>query len=261
MSIDLFYRQYGNPNAPVMVILHGQLGSSRNWTSLAKVLGEYFNVYTLDLRNHGDSSHHPQMDYLSLEEDLLRFADKHHIPSMILVGHSLGGKTAMGFACHHSDYVERLAILDISPKVYNPHHEDIFAGMSAVDLNRLTSRQEADEILKEHIPNIGMRQFVLTNLVRTPEDKFEWQVNLEALIQNKNIVTLNPLKPKDRYEGPTLFIRGEESSFMEDADEATIKQHFPHSSIANFPKVGHNVHIENKELFLRTLLEFCDASY
>jgi esterase len=257
MSVDLFYRQYGNPTTPTMVVLHGQLGSSRNWVSLAKTLGEHFNVYTLDLRNHGDSAHHPHMDYQSLEEDLLHFVQKHNLNSIILVGHSLGGKTAMGFACHYPEYVDRLAVLDIAPKIYDPHHEDVFAGMMAIDLEKLTSRQEADDILKEYIPNVDMRQFVLTNLVRTPEGKFRWQVNLESLIQNKHIVTLSPLSSEDRYYGPTLFIRGGESPFMEDADEAMIKEYFPHAEIVTFPGIGHNVHIEDKELFLGALLDFC----
>lgn len=260
MPLDLVFKEYGEVTNEPMVIMHGQLGSSRNWTTLAKALSENFRVITVDLRNHGESPHDPDMSYSSLVGDLLKLVERLKLGPVTLVGHSLGGKTAMAFACRYPMKVRRLVVLDISPKTYEPHFDQVYEGLTAINLNTIHSRQEADQFLQNYIHDANLRQFVLTNLVRDAEGNLHWQMNTEAIIANKYIVTQNPLGASSEYRGPTLFIRGGASEFMTDEDYPIITKHFPRAKIINFEGIGHNVHTEAKEQFLSTLRQFCQES-
>ena len=254
-QLTLNYQYFGGEGHSPMVILHGLLGSSRNWTTVARELAKEFEVFALDLRNHGQSPHASEMDYLALAGDVLAFLDANQLEMVTLLGHSMGGKTAMRLAVDHPNRVETLIVADISPKPYAAHHRIEMGAMQAMPLDLLKSRKEAETHLERFgVDEWAHRQFLLTNLVRDAETKaFKWQINVPGIDRNMEHVALSPLAENERYEGPTLFIRGEKSKFMTDADTATIQSHFPYSRVTQVSDAGHNVHVENKAGFLEAV--------
>lgn len=157
--MKLFFREYGQGQP--LIILHGLFGSSDNWLTQAKLFSPSYKVYTIDQRNHGLSGHDPTFDYQSMVTDLLEFLDDHHIDHPVLIGHSMGGKTAMNFALTHGEKVDKLIVVDISPRAYDLEHYTIAEGLKAIPINSITSRNEADEILSQHVPEKDVRQFLL----------------------------------------------------------------------------------------------------
>ncbi|MGJ3243852.1 MAG: alpha/beta fold hydrolase [Opitutales bacterium] len=255
-SVSLNYRYFGGEGRPPLVILHGLLGSSRNWTTTARDLADHFEVFALDLRNHGDSPHAAEMSYDALVADLVDWLDARDLDEIRLMGHSLGGKVAMLFACRFAQRVDHLYIADIAPKPYEPHHRRELDVMTGIDLRALADRKAADAALaREGIDDWAMRQFLLTNLQRDKrEGGFRWQVNLPVLRKQLPHLADNPLGDEDRFPGPTLFIRGDKSDFIEDTDTTGIQHHFPRSRIAVLENCGHNVHVERREAFVEAVL-------
>ena len=254
MALSLHSLRLKNPGAPVFVILHGLLGSSRNWMSIGKGLQGDFDVHALDLRNHGSSPHSESMDWMEMVADLKTFLDRNGIGKIMLMGHSLGGKLAMRFACEYSHMVEKLVIVDIAAKTYPPHHEAEFLAMKSIHVDRLASRAEAEQFLESLVPNWAMRRFLLTNLVRDPiAGTFKWQINLEYLHSSLSCICRNPLRETDRYEGPVLLMRGGASNFIEDEDVREMIHYFPRLFEMVIPEVGHNVHAEDRRGFLEIL--------
>lgn len=245
--------RFPNESAPPLIILHGLLGSSKNWTTIGRHLQSQYDVHLLDLRNHGASFHANSMRWSELVADVLRYIDDKNLAKIYLIGHSLGGKLAMTFACEQADRVQHLVVVDIAAKDYSPHFDSVFRAMKRLNLSELSQRKEADTILQEWIPNWAMRQFVLTNLVRT-EAGFEWQVNLEVLHASLPVIRKNSLLPAQRFFGPALLIRGENSDFVEDSDVKRMRLHFPDLNCETIEKASHNVHVENRAAFLQTLI-------
>lgn len=256
MTVPLAFRQFGKQEHPPIVILHGLLGSSRNWTSIAKALGSYFSVYAIDLRNHGRSPHDTKMSFEVMEKDLLAWIDNEGFKSITLLGHSMGGKVSMAMACHYPERVKRLIIVDIAPKIYTALFLPEMEAMAKMDLNTIKNRSEADHILAETVKDWPLRQFLLTNLERHSDGKFRWQVNLSVLIQSLLEIKANPLQTHEYWEGDTLFVKGEKSTFIQEEDKTLIHQHFPNSHMEILPESGHNPHIDNKNGFLETLSTF-----
>lgn len=242
-----------NESAPPLIILHGLLGSSKNWTTIGRYLQSQYDVHLLDLRNHGASFHASSMRWSELVADVLRYIDHKDLAKVHLIGHSLGGKLAMKFACEQADRVRYLVVVDIVAKDYSPHFDAVFRAMKSLILSGLSQRKEADEILQKWIPDWAMRQFVLTNLVRT-EAGFEWQVNLEVLHDSLPLIRKNSLLQAQRYLGPSLLIRGQHSDFVQDQDITSMRLHFPHLKCETIEKAHHNVHVENRSAFLNTLI-------
>jgi pimeloyl-ACP methyl ester carboxylesterase len=245
---------FPNESAPPLIILHGLLGSSKNWTTIGRHLQSHYDVYLLDLRNHGGSFHASSMRWSELVADVLRYIDDKGLAKISLIGHSLGGKLAMKFACEQVKRVQHLVVVDIAAKDYSPHFDEIFRAMKNLNLSGLRQRKEADIILQEWIPNWAMRQFVLTNLVRTKAG-FEWQVNLEVLHASLPVIRKNSLLQVQHYTGPSLLIRGEHSDFVEESDLKRMRLHFPKLQCETIEKASHNVHVENRSAFLKTLIK------
>lgn len=245
--------RFPNESAPPLIILHGLLGSSKNWTTIGRHLQSQYDVHLLDLRNHGASFHANSMRWSELVADVLRYIDDKNLAKIYLIGHSLGGKLAMTFACEQADRVQHLVVVDIAAKDYSPHLDAVFRAMKRLNLSELSQRKEADTILQEWIPDWAMRQFVLTNLIRT-EAGFEWQVNLEVLHASLPVIRKNSLLPAQRFFGPALLIRGEDSDFVEDSDVKRMRLHFPDLKCETIEKASHNVHVENRAAFLKTLI-------
>jgi len=254
MVADLHSLRFENPGAPALVILHGLLGSSRNWTTVGRSLRERFDVHALDLRNHGESPHVDSMRWSELCGDLEAYLERHHLGEIVLMGHSLGGKIAMRFACQNPEVIRRLVIVDIAAKAYPPYHDNEFRAMKRIPVAELASRKEAEELLEPMVPEWAMRQFLLTNLVRDEATAaFRWQANLEALHASLPHIRQNSLLETDRYHGPTLLMRGANSDFIEDGDVEDMWHWFPHLREEVVSKAGHNVHVENRKGFLEVL--------
>jgi len=257
MPVTLNSLRYENPNAPAMVILHGLLGSSRNWTTIGRALQERYDVHILDLRNHGSSPHSETMRWAELIDDLSAYLETNGLNDIVLMGHSLGGKISMRFAALFPDMVSKLIVVDIAAKAYPPHLDLEFRAMKSIDLCELGNRKEAEKALEPLIDDWAHRQFLLTNLVRDKETGgFRWQVNVEALPANLPHMRMNPLLQEDRFEGPTLLVRGGDSWFIEDGDADEMLHWFPQLQEVTMPGVGHNVHVEDRKGFLKVLSDW-----
>jgi esterase len=251
----LFHRDLGGEGKPPLVILHGLLGSSRNWQTAGADLAEKFHVYTIDLRNHGRSPHAEEMTYGAMREDVLAWLDAQSIGKATFLGHSLGGKVAMLLACRHPERVTRLIVVDIAPKAYAlPAHHEEFTAMNELDLGRLASRADAERQFEMRVPKWAMRKFLVTNLERDEGGRWRWQINLPALTRSLPEIEKNPLAPGDRYAGPTLFILGGKSRFVEAQDHEKICQYFPAARIETIAEAGHNPHMDERKIFVRTVL-------
>ena len=256
MPLTLNALRFANAGAPEVVILHGLLGASRNWVTVGRALARDFDVHVPDLRNHGESPHADSMRWSELLGDLEHYLDAHAIGRPVLVGHSLGGKIAMRYACERPDRVAKLVIVDIAAKAYPPYHDRKFRAMKRIPVAELGSRREADELLAETVEDWAMRQFLLTNLVRDRgSGAFRWQIALEALHASLPVIRQNSLEPHHRYPGAALLVRGETSDFVADGDAAEMRGWLPRLRESTVPGAGHNVHVENREGFLRALGE------
>lgn len=255
-SFPLPYSEILGDGETPFVLMHGLLGSSRNWRSVAKEIGGNFQVHSLDLRNHGNSFHDQEASILAMSNDLLRYAEHHDLPKFVLCGHSLGGKVAMRFACDYPDRLHSLVVADIAPRDYpREHHTPTLDALLSIDLGELSSRKQADEQLADLIPNWAFRQFLLTNLTQH-EDAFTWKANIQVLRDSIGQLSSNPLTKPDCFHGPTLFIRGGKSGYLRSEHKPEILDHFPAAELAVLPNAGHDVHVEDRSGFLSALDKF-----
>jgi pimeloyl-ACP methyl ester carboxylesterase len=247
----LFHRDLGGAGRPPLVILHGLLGSSRNWQTAGRDLAGKYHVFALDLRNHGGSPHADTMDYAFMAADAIAWLDAQGLARVTLMGHSMGGKVAMLLACRHPERVERLIVVDIAPKDYYwVAHRAEFAAMNELDLAHLQSRAEAELRFEARVDDWAMRKFLATNLERLPAGGWAWQINLPVLTAALPALEKNPLAPDDRFAGPTLFIAGGKSRYVSSADWAATAEHFPSAQLEIIAESGHNPHMETRAAFV-----------
>ena len=239
-----------------LLILHGFLGMSDNWKTLAtQYVQAGFNVHLLDLRNHGRSFHSDEFDYDLMVRDVLDYCENHNLKKIALLGHSMGGKVAMLFAAKFPEKVAKLIIADIGPKYYPPHHQTILQGLNAVDFSKNPSRNQVEEILSTFIPDFGTRQFLMKNLYWKSPEELAFRFNLEVV--TKKVSQIGAALPENLiFNKPTLFIRGGNSNYILDDDFPLIITHFPNVSIKTIPGVGHWLHAEKPKEFLELTLEF-----
>ena len=263
LVVQLFHRDLGGAGHPPLVILHGMLGSSRNWqTAGADLAGStgsrqavHFHVLAPDLRNHGRSPHADEMTYGAMLVDVLGWLDAQGITKATFVGHSMGGKVAMLLACRHPERVERLVVVDIAPKDYSwPAHRTNFAAMNELDLRSVHSRAEAELRLEARVSNWAMRKFLVTNLERDDGGQWAWQINLPVITAALPTLEKNPLAAGDRFAGPALFIAGGKSRYIEAGDHPAIHAHFPAAHIEVIAESGHNPHLEARPAFVALVL-------
>ncbi|HEX3730883.1 MAG TPA: alpha/beta fold hydrolase [Opitutaceae bacterium] len=255
--MELNHRDLGGEGKPPLVILHGILGSSRNWQTAGRDLAERHHVLALDLRNHGASPHAAEAGYEAMAGDVLAWLEARRLPRIALLGHSMGGKVAMLLACRRPGLVERLVVVDIAPKSYagaGRHRE--FAAMNALDLSQLRSRADAERRLEAAEPDWAMRKFLTTNLDRDESGRWRWTVNLPALTAALGELEGNPLGTGDRYLGPALFILGGRSRHVAPGEHGLITAHFPSARIETIAESGHNPHMEAREAFGRAVAPF-----
>ncbi|MEE3147822.1 MAG: alpha/beta fold hydrolase [Bacteroidota bacterium] len=240
------------------VILHGFLGMGDNWKTLANQFAEAgYQMHLVDQRNHGRSFHSETFNYEVLAEDLKNYCQEHDLKDIVLLGHSMGGKTAMLFAMRYPEYINKLIIADIAPKYYAPHHQQILKGLTALSENHeaRTSRGNADDFLKEYISDWGTRQFLLKNLYWQKDKTLALRVNLPVLKREVEAIG-EGLPTQTVYEGATLFLNGLKSDYITEDDKPLIKAHFPAAEIIGIEKAGHWLHAENPKDFYAEVMKF-----
>jgi len=239
-----------------LIILHGFLGMGDNWKTLGKQFSESnLEVHLVDQRNHGRSFHSNDFDYDVMAEDLKEYCNEKKLSSVVLMGHSMGGKTAMLFASKHPEFVKQLIIADISPRYYPVHHDAILKGLSNLDFNEIKSRTQAEKALANYVPEIGTRMFLLKNLYWVRKGKLALRMNLEALKTNVSEVG-EALPNHSTFNKATLFLRGDKSEYIGESDEAVIHRHFPNSEIKTIANAGHWLHAENPDDFYDAVIQF-----
>lgn len=238
------------------IILHGFLGMGDNWKTLAKQFSELnFEIHLVDQRNHGRSFHSEDFDYELMAKDLKRYCDTNNLKDIVLLGHSMGGKTAMLFATKYPELVSKLIIADISPRYYPIHHDAILEGLSNLDFSSLKTRGEADDALSNYVNEAGTRMFLLKNLYWVEKGQLGLRINLEVLKENISEVG-EALPIHATFQKDTLFLRGDRSEYIAEADEAIIHRHFTNSEIITISKAGHWLHAENPKEFYEAVINF-----
>ncbi len=254
--MPLHFRRFCNGEEPV-VVLHGLFGMSDNWKSMADRIGQKHCVYALDQRNHGLSFHSEAFNYDVLCADLHQFIEEKAIAPVKLIGHSLGGKVAMRYALEHEENVSKLVVVDIAPKAYEHHplFEHFIEVLSKLNLEKLQSRSDADDTLKQDIPHTAVRQFLLKNLARGDDNGFYWKINLPAVRANLTAV-FKAITSDHTFNKPTLFVRGGRSDYIKDEDTDSIRNLFPQAEIATVEGATHWLHAEQPDAFCRELSRF-----
>lgn len=253
--MKLFFRQTGD-TGPAIVILHGVFGSSDNWLTIGKTIAARgYRVFALDQRNHGQSPRAGEQDYTSMAADLREFLIDQQLDDPILIGHSMGGKTVMQYAMDYPGTFSKLVVVDIAPRFYPVHHRDIIRGLNAINLTTLTSRNEADAILSRYEPLVSVRQFLLKNLYRNEQGRFNWRLNLPVIERELHGIGDELTNPRIVTE-PTLFMRGSESPYITDEDIPTIKRIFLNAHVETIQGAGHWVQAEKPIEFVETLMKF-----
>jgi esterase len=247
--MKVFARNFGGDSGKGgtrLVVLHGLLGSSRNWQSVAAALAADFPVSALDLRNHGQSPHASEHSYEAMVDDVAAWLDENHVAQVNLLGHSMGGKVAMALACRRPERVLALGVVDIAPRDYAlDHHRPHFAAMNALDLDTVSSRAEAERQLATGGADAATARFLATNLERGEDGRLRWRINLPVLTKSLEEMGRTPLVADERFEGPALFIVGGHSRYVTPGDHALIRRHFPAARIEVLPEAGHNPHIDS----------------
>lgn len=238
------------------IILHGFLGMGDNWKTLAKEFSESnYQVHLVDQRNHGRSFHSEDFDYELMAADLKAYCDDHNLSDIILLGHSMGGKTAMLFAATYPELVNKLIVADISPRFYPVHHDTILEGLNSLDFSKIKSRGEADEALSSYIKDQGIRMFLLKNLYWVKKGQLGLRINLPVLKENVSEVG-EALPIHAIFNKGTLFLRGDRSEYIGEQDETIIHRHFPNSKIIAIANAGHWLHAENPKDFFTAVMNF-----
>lgn len=256
--MQLYSRQFG-AGKPVL-ILHGLFGSSDNWLSFGKALSVHgYNVHLLDLRNHGQSPHDPSFDYSSLSSDVAEYIETSGLHKPVVAGHSLGGKTTLKLAVAAPHLLTGMVVIDIAPRFYPVHHRHILDALESVDFNIMKSRSDVESVLKKLIMEPAVLQFMLKNVWWKEKDKLAWRFNLEAIsacIENVG----EAVYPEGFFHLPSLFIRGEKSGYITDADESDILERYSGSEVITAPDAGHWVHADQPEWLMNAMLEFLETN-
>lgn len=265
MSLNFIKLGQGHP----LIILHGLYGSGSNWLSIARQLSGFGEIYLLDQRNHGASPHYSVHTYTAMMQDLIGFMDEQGLRKAILLGHSMGGKTAIYTAIHHPERVSHLIVADISPLAYNPKdgfrhnlkgHEVIMNALLGLNLSKVHSLHDADRLLEPDFPDRILRQFLLKNLAKNAKNRYDWKINLRALLENLGHLSegIDPeeVSTSGYRHYPVIFIRGAKSNYIQEEDETGIRRIFPLAQLVSIQNAGHWLHAEQPEVFIQVLKKF-----
>ncbi|HEY4650604.1 MAG TPA: alpha/beta fold hydrolase [Pontibacter sp.] len=255
--MKLHYREIGHGQP--LLILHGLFGTSDNWQTLARRLSENYHVILVDLRNHGRSPHSDQHDYDVMAADVLQLVDALQIPTPAIMGHSMGGKVAMNYALKYPTRLTKLIVVDIAPKAYPPHHDEIIDALQSVDLSTVTSRNEVDAQLAKTIKEEDVRLFLMKNLYRKEDNTFGWRMNLDALERNYDKIAA-AITSDIPFKKHTLFIKGGRSRYIKPEDIYSCIEHlFTLVEVETVPGAGHWVHAEAPDKVYELVTTFLSA--
>ena len=253
MSVELNYRITGE--GPPLILLHGLFGSLENLGGITRRLQDQWQIHALDQRNHGASPHTETMNYPAMADDVLAYMDARGLEKASILGHSMGGKTAMQVALQAPGRVERIIVADIAPVTYKPRHDAVLEGLTSVDLGSIRTRQDADRVLAEYVEELGVRQFLLKNLVRVGDDEqnqhpgpYRWRLNLPVIEQCYPRLAQAP-EGGGPFEGPVLFIKGADSAYIQEKHRDDIRQRFPAADLRIINGTGHWLHAEKPDSF------------
>jgi len=253
MIMQLHFKESGQGRA--VVLLHGMLGSSDNWHPVARRLAENFHIFALDQRNHGRSPHSDEMNYPLMANDVEEFCVAQGIAGAFVIGHSMGGKTAMQFALQFPNRVEKLVVADMAPRAYAPAHDKIFAALLALELSSFLTRQQIEDALAPEIPDLVLRRFLLKNIENHAGGGFGWKINLRGIADNYSSLR-EPVAGLGRFGKPALFIRAEKSNYINPEDGPLIRTLFPLAEIRTMTGASHWLHADQPGEFLRQVLNF-----
>ncbi len=256
-TIDLAFEVFGESSDPALIILHGFFASSRNWRQIAEKLADKRRTFVLDLRNHGESAHHPIMDYPAMAADLLAFMDNQGLQTASLLGHSMGGKVAMWFALNQPERIGKLIVADIAPVSYQHCFNNLIVALKLLPLSDLTNRKQAEVFLAEAIPDLSFRQFLLQNLV-LQDGEYRWRINLDYFQQAAaGIVAFPDTANLAPFLGKSLFLAGADSDFVKPEQLCEL---FPNAQLQYIADAAHWLHVQQPKIFLEKLKPFLDAN-
>lgn len=236
-----------------LLVLHGFLGMGDNWKTHAKNwASQGWRVHLIDQRNHGRSFWSSNFTYAAMVEDLVRYFAIHSMRSATILGHSMGGKVAMQFACQNPQKVDQLIVADIAPKPYAPHHQIILNALSSLDFSIIKDRKTADEVLAKTIEEVPVRQFLLKNIYRVNPSQLGLRLNI-AVLKNSSEEVGKSFDPSMHYVGKTLFLKGADSDYITSEDKPIIYHYFPHANLITINNAGHWLHAENPNDFKNTI--------
>src|SRR5690554_5916227 len=251
--MELNYKKLGEGRP--LIILHGLFGSLDNWMTLGKKWSENYEVWLVDQRNHGKSPHSEEFNYKIMADDVKNLITQNGIHQPIILGHSMGGKTAMEFAIKYPTEVSKLIVVDIAPVSYEVHHYGIVEALKSVAIRTIKNRKEAEEQLAVKIKELGVRQFLLKNLYRTKNQSFAWRFNLSVLERELEAIS-NWAISEGKYEGESLFIKGGNSDYILPQYAFEIAQKFPNYQLEEIKNVGHWLHAESPQKFMNLVNNF-----
>ena len=254
MPVRLNFKTYGEGKP--LLVLHGLFGSNRNWSGIARQLSTSHQVIAVDLRNHGASGHSESMTYPEMAEDIATLAKSLGHDSISILGHSMGGKTAMVLSLLNPSLVERLIVVDIAPVLYPSNHDELITAMQSLPVNELETRNQADAFLSQQVSDPQLRQFLLQNLIREDEG-YRWRINLQAIHNNHASLRDFPAEFNDRsFHGPALFLSGQLSDYIQADHHEIIRSYFPDSRHVAIADANHWIHADKPEEVIKEVSIF-----
>ena len=258
MAVALAHQTAGH--GPPLMLLHGLFGSSTNWRSIARQLEARFTVVSVDLRNHGRSPHAAGMSYFDLAGDVIRVIEQRGLGAVHLMGHSMGGKTAMRMALDYPDAVRTLTVADIAPAPSAGDHDPVLFALQGLDLSAVKRRSDADRTLAKTLPDPGLRSFLLQNLSSGP-DGFSWRIGLREIEAAMDELLDFPSRTKETpFVAPTLFLRGEHSDYLRNEHWPVVLEYFPLARLVTIENAGHWLHAEQPQAFVENLTGFIGSA-
>lgn len=250
----LSYQQFNVGEGIPLVVIHGLFGAADNWRTHVVRWSEERHVISLDLRNHGHSFHAPDMSYAHMADDVVALLAHLHIDQAHILGHSMGGKVAAQLALNHPHLVASLMLADIAPVPYAPRHQDILAGLKAVDLVNLKSRKQGLEVLNTYEADSKVCQFLIKSLYRTETKDFAWRFNLTVIEEQYDNISAAPTG--HTYQGPVLVLKGEKSAYILPEHRPAFTSLLPNTQLKVMTDCGHWLHAEKPDLFVRLVSRF-----
>lgn len=257
-TVDLFYRRLGQEGATPVLILHGLFGTSDNWGTVGRELAEPtvagaepLDVFLVDLRDHGRSPHTDEISYPIMAADVHALIERCGLRDVVLVGHSMGGKTAMAFAQHWPELLKKLVVIDIGPAEHQNNQAHILEALRTTDLAPGRTRKEVEAHIGSLVKEPGVVQFLMKNLYWRTEEQLAWRVNVPLL--DRALPQILAAIGPEKVMVPTVFIRGGQSGYILREDVPAIKELFPNSTIETIPYAGHWVHVQAPDEVIATI--------